>query len=167
MVEPPDRAIGRSRGGLTTKIHLGCDGLGRPLSLWLTAGNVNDVTELPAVLAGIHIPRVGPGRPRTRPDVVVADKGYSSRANRSLLSGRGIKVVIPERDDQLANRRRRGTKGGRPYAFDPTIYRRRNTVERGFNVFKNWRGLASRYDKTAVNYLGGLVLATVLIWAGS
>jgi hypothetical protein len=81
-IEPPDRAIGRSRGGLTTKIHLGCDGQGRPMSLWLTAGNVNDVTELPVVLAGIRVPRPGAGRPRIRPDVVVADKGYSSRANR-------------------------------------------------------------------------------------
>lgn len=137
------------------------------MSLWLTGGNVNDVTELPAVLAGIRVRRLGPGRPRTRPDVVVADKGYSSRANRGVLTARGIKVVIPERDDQLANRRRRGARGGRPYAFDPHTYRRRNTVERGFNVFKHWRGLASRYDKTAVNYLGGLVLATILTWAGS
>lgn len=165
--EPPDRAIGRSRGGLTTKIHLACDGEGRPLSLRLTGGNIADTTELGPVLDGIGVPRPGPGRPRTRPDRVVADKGYSSRANRTMLSRRGIKVTIPERNDQLANRRRRGSAGGRPYAFDPGIYRRRNVVERAFNRFKNWRGLASRYDKTAVNYLGGLTLASLLLWAGA
>lgn len=137
------------------------------MSLWLTGGNVNDVTELPAVMAGLHVPRHGPGRPRTRPDGLIADKGYSSRANRQLLTRRGIKVTIPEKDDQRAHRRRRGSRGGRPYAFDPSIYRRRNVVERGFNRFKHWRGLASRYDKTALNYRGGLTLASLLLWAGS
>ena len=146
---------------------MACDGHGLPLSLWLTGGNVNDVSELPAVLAGIRVPRVGRGRPRTRPDGLIADKGYSSRANRRLLARRGVKVTIPEKDDQLAHRRRRGSRGGRPYKTDPTTYRRRNVVERGFNRFKNWRGLASRYDKTAVNYLGGLTLASLLLWAGA
>lgn len=165
--EPPDRAIGRSRGGLTTKIHLACDGQGRPLSLWLTGGNVNDSTELAAVMAGIYVARLGPGRPRTRPDRLIGDKGYSSRGNRALLADRGIKVTIPEKDDQLGHRRRRGSAGGRPYAFDPSIYKNRNVVERGFNRFKHWRGLASRFDKTAVCYLGGLTLASLLLWAGS
>lgn len=146
---------------------MACDGAGRPLSLWITAGNVNDVTELPAVMDGIKVPRLGPGRPRTRPDRLIGDKGYSSRANRRLLAGRGIKTTIPEKDDQLGHRRRRGSKGGRPYAFDPEIYRRRNVVERGFNRFKHWRGLASRFDKTAINYLGGLTLASLLLWAGA
>lgn len=152
---------------MTTKIHMACDGRGLPLSLWLTGGNVNDVTELPAVLAGIRVRRIGRGRPRTRPDGLIADKGYSSRANRRLLARRGVKATIPEKDDQLAHRRRRGSNGGRPYKLDPNIYRRRNVVERGFNRFKNWRGLASRYDKTAVNYLGGLTLASLLLWAGA
>lgn len=152
---------------MTTKIHLACDGQGRPLSLWLTGGNVNDVTELPAVLVGLRVARTGPGRPRTRPDGLVADKGYSSRANRTMLTRRGIKATIPEKDDQLAHRRRRGSSGGRPYAFDRKIYQRRNVVERGFNRFKHWRGLASRYDQTALNYLGGLTLASLLLWAGA
>ena len=138
-----------------------------PLALWLTGGNVNDTTELQAVLDGIRVPRPGPGRPRTRPDRVIGDKGYSSRGNRRRLAARGIKVTIPEKDDQLGHRRRRGSAGGRPYAFDPEIYKRRNVVERGFNRFKHWRGLASRYDKTAVCYPGGLTLASLLLWAGS
>lgn len=146
---------------------MACDGRGRPLSLWITGGNVNDVTELPAVMDGIRVPRVGPGRPRTRPDRLIGDKGYSSKANRRLLSARGIRVTIPEKDDQAGHRHRRGSKGGRPYAFDAGIYKKRNVVERGFNRFKHWRGLASRYDKTAICYLGGLTLASLLLWAGS
>lgn len=133
------------------------------MSLWLTGGNVADTTELGAVLAGIRVPRAGSGRPRTRPDRVVADKGYSSRANRSMLTRRGVKITIPIKDDQAGHRRRRGSQGGRPYSFNPTIYRGRSVVERGFNRFKHWRGLASRYDKTAVSYLGALTLASLLL----
>ena len=137
------------------------------MSLHLTAGNINDTTQLERLLDGVHVARVGPGRPRTRPDRLIADKGYSSKANRQLLRRRGIKATIPERDDQLANRRRRGGKGGRPYRFDTAIYRRRNVVERCFNRFKHWRGLATRYDKTASNYAAALTLAAVLMWTAS
>ncbi len=161
--ERPDHALGRSRGGLSTKIHLATDTFGRPLSLWLTPGQTSDTTQLARVLDGIRVPRVGAGRPRTRPDRVIADKGYSSRANRALLSGRGIRVTIPERDDQKGHRRRRGSAGGRPYTFDPMIYRDR-VVERCFNVFKQWRGIAARFDKKATNFLGGLTLAAALMW---
>jgi transposase len=94
----------------------------------------------------------------------VADKGYSSRANRQLLRRRGIAHTIPERDDQKANRTRRGPAGGRPYGFDRAIYRRRNVVERCFNQLKQWRGIATRYDKTATNYRGAIQLATLLLW---
>jgi transposase len=148
---------------LTTKIHLIVDGKGRPLSLALTAGNINDTLLLPDLLAGIRVTRPV-GRPRTKPERVIADKAYSSRANRRLLARRGIQATIPERDDQLANRRRRSSRGGRPHAFDPTIYRRRNVVERGFNTLKNYRGIATRYDRLARNYLGALHLASALAW---
>jgi transposase len=106
--------LGRSRGGWTTKIHLACDGRGRPLSLRLTPGNVNDTTELERVLAGIKVAQPGPGRRAPVRTGVIADKGYSSKANRQMLARRGIKATIPERDDQLANRRRRRSAGGRP-----------------------------------------------------
>lgn len=161
--EPANHAIGRSRGGLTTKIHLIVDGAGRALAIALTAGNVNDTTVLPDLLARIRVPRRR-GRPRTRPLRVIADKGYSSRCNRRLLAARGIKVTIPERADQAHNRRRRGPHGGRPYAFDAEVYKRRNVVERGFNTLKNWRGIATRYDRLARNYLGALHLASTLDW---
>ena len=112
--EPPDHGIGRSRGGLTTKLHLVCDGRGRPLSMMITAGNINDTTMMSAVLEDIRVPRDGKGRPRTRPDRVLADKGYPSRANRAWLRDRRIAATIPERDDQIAHRRR---KPGRPIDF--------------------------------------------------
>jgi transposase len=149
---------------LTTKIHALVDGRCRPLVLLLTAGNVNDTTMFAALLACLRVARAGPGRPRTRPDHLLADKGYSSRANRTLLRRRGITHTIPEPADQQANRARRGSAGGRPVGFDKTRYRRRNTVERGFCQLKHWRGLATRYDRHATNYLGALTLAAVLNW---
>src|ERR1700754_4273064 len=103
QTEPDDHAIGRSRGGPSTKIHLACDGHGRPLSVVLTGGNVNDTTLFEQVLAGVEFRRPGPGRPATRPVRVLADKGYSSRANRAYLRRRGIRATIPERRDQQAH----------------------------------------------------------------
>jgi putative transposase len=116
------------------------------------------------VLGAIHVPRHGPGRPRIRPDRVIADKAYSSRGNRALLRRRGIVAVIPEPSDQAGHRKRRGSEGGRPVSYDPEAYRGRNAVERSFNLFKHWRGLATRYDKLAITYRGGVVLASITIW---
>ncbi|WP_155850205.1 transposase, partial [Arthrobacter sp. Br18] len=87
-----------------------------------------------------------------------------SRANRELLRRRGIQAVIPERSDQEANRKRRGQRGGRPVGLDTEAYKRRNVVERSFNTFKQWRGLATRYDKLALTYRGGVVLRAITIW---
>src|SRR5947209_9175234 len=130
--EPGDHAIGRSRGGLTTKVHALTDGGGRVLVVLLTGGNVHDSALFPQLMAALRVARNGPGRPRTRPDYLLADKGYSSRANRGLLRERGIGHTIPEKSDQAAHRRRRGSAGGRPPGFDPDRYARRNTIERGF-----------------------------------
>lgn len=132
--------------------------------MWLTGGNTADTTELEAVLERIRVPRPV-GRPRTRPDRIIADKGYSSRGNRKMLATRGIKVTIPERDDQLGHRRRRGSAGGRPYAFDTEVYKGRNVIERCFGWVKHWRAIATRYDKKARNYLGALTLAAIMLWA--
>ena len=116
------------------------------------------------VLAAIHVARIGPGRPRTRPDRMLGDKAYSSRAIRDHLRQRGITSVIPEPDDQKGHRVRRGSAGGRPVSYDLIAYRGRNVVERAFNLIKNWRGLATRYDKHAVVYRGGVILAAALMW---
>jgi transposase len=152
---------------LTCKIHLVTDGKGRPLGLVLTSGHAPDGSLMQATIQTIEVHADGPGRPRTRPDRVLADKAYTAKANRDYLTGRGIKITIPERDDQKAGRARRGSAGGRPRAFDAEIYRGRNVVERCFNKLKNWRGIATRYDKTAPSYLGGVTLASTLIWIKS
>jgi transposase len=130
----------------------------------LTAGNVNDCVMFIQVITGIRMPRPGAGRPWTRPSRVLADKAYSTRAIRTYLRHRGITATIPERRDQQANRRRRGRAGGRPPAFDPKIYKRRNVIERCFNRLKQYRAIATRYDKTALSYQGMIDLATLLIW---
>ena len=161
LEEPPDHAIGRSRGGLSTKIHHLCDGNMRPLVMLLGPGQGGDAPMFEHVLAALHVPRIGRGRPRTRPVRALADKAYSSKAIRALLRRKGVPAVIPERADQAANRARRGTKGGRPVGYDTEAYKRRNVVERSFNVFKQWRGLATRYDKLALTYRGGLVLRAI------
>ncbi|MFG2943447.1 IS5 family transposase, partial [Streptomyces sp. NPDC048282] len=127
--EPVSHAIGRSRGGLTTKIHHAVDGSGRPLAVVVTPGQVHDGQVLPLVLGDIRVPRLGRGRPRTTPDTLLADKAYSSRQIRADLTARGIRTVIPERTDQRANRKKRGRDGGRPRTLDTEIYKRRNVVE--------------------------------------
>ncbi|MEF9886879.1 IS5 family transposase [Streptomyces sp. P9-A4] len=160
-----DPALGRSRGGLTSKIHLACDGRGRPLGFVVTGGNTNDCTRFTAVMEAIRVPRIGPGRPRVRPDHVLGDKGYSSKAIRAWLRRRGIPHTIPERADQVRNRARRGSRGGRPPAFDREAYKHRNVVERCFNRLKQWRGIATRYDKTAQSYEAAVTLASLLMWA--
>jgi transposase len=116
------------------------------------------------LLDALSVPRAGPGRPRSRPDQVLADKAYSSKANRHLLRRRHITAVIPEPDDQIGHRRHRGRRGGRPVNFDRDQYKGRNVVERSFNVFKQWRGLATRYDKLALTYRGGVVLRAIVVW---
>lgn len=107
------------------------------------------------------------GRPRTRPAAVAADKAYSSKANRAYLRKRGIKAVIPEKADQAANRRKKGSRGGRPITHDAALYRRRNTVERCIHRIKTWRGLATRFDKSPESYLAGLHLRGAIMWLKS
>ena len=152
---------------MTCKIHLAVDGKGRPLGLVLTAGNVADTSLFAAVLETITVSAGIRGRPRTRPVRVLADKAYTSKANRDYLTGRGIKVTILERADQKKNRARLGPKGGRPRTFDKDAYKGRNVVERCFNRLKQWRGIATRSDKTARSYLAGASVAAALIWIKS
>ncbi|GGQ36743.1 IS5 family transposase [Streptomyces mutabilis] len=157
-------ALGRSRGGFTTKIHLSADGRCRVLSLLLTAGQRADCTQFEPVMERIRVPRLGPGRPRTTPDSVSADKAYSNRRTRRYLRRRGIRHVIPEKSDQAVNRVRRGRAGGRPPGFDKERYKKRNTVERAINKLKNYRAVSTRYDKRAYVYLGTITVAATIIW---
>ncbi len=116
------------------------------------------------VLQEIRVPRQAGGRPRTRPDHVGGDKAYSSRRNRRHLRRRQIKHTIPEPRDQRANRQRRGNQGGRPTGFDKTVYRRRNEVERTINRLKNFRAIATRFDKRAYVFHGTVTVAAIRLW---
>jgi transposase len=132
--------------------------------LVVSPGQAADSPVLPTLLAELRVARRGPGRPRTRPTQLRADKAYSSRGHRALLRARGVVAVIPEPADQAGHRKNRGSRGGRPVSYDITDYRDRNVVERFFNRMKNWRALASRYDKHVLTYRGGVVLAAILDW---
>jgi transposase len=156
--------LGRSRGGLTTKIHLAADRRCRPVSRVLTAGHRHDMKGFDKVMAGIRIRRRGGGPPRTRPARVLADKAYTNRPVRASLRRRGIKAVIPERDVQVKARKAKGRKGGRPPAFDAELYKQRNTAERAVNKLKQFRGVATRYDKRDYMYLAAVDIATMKIW---
>ncbi|MFF4014494.1 IS5 family transposase [Streptomyces sp. NPDC001843] len=160
----PDEALGRSRGGLTTKIHLAGEGGLRPLAMLVTPGQWGDVPQMIPVLERIRVPRPDGGHPRTRPDHLSGDKAYSSRRNRRYLRRRHIKHTIPERRDQQAHRLRRGSNGGRPTGFNAARYVRRNEIERLINRLKVNRAVAMRFDKRAYVYYGTVTVAALCLW---
>jgi transposase len=161
---PGREALGRSRGGLTTKIHLAADRRCRPVSRILSPGQHGDCPRFIPLMDAVRIARRGLGRPRTRPGAALADKAYSSAANRAYLRKRGIKAVIPVKEDQKKHRRNRGSTGGRPPAFDAGRYKERNTVERCFGTLKQFRAVATRYDKREFMYQGTVDVASIRIW---
>ncbi|MBP2584733.1 transposase [Streptomyces sp. PvR006] len=146
---------------MTSKIHLACDGQGRPLAFTITGGNVNDCTQFEAFMDRIRIARPGPGRPRTRPDRVAAGKGYSARKIRAYLRRRGIAAAIPERIDQINGRIRRGEARCR---LDKAAYRRRNVVERCFNRLKRTEASPPATTKRARHYQAMVTLACLRLW---
>lgn len=146
-------ALGRSQGGFSTKIHLRTEGNGLPLTFLLTVGERHEAVMFERLMEQGAVKRAGAGRPRLRPQRVSGDKGYSSGKIRRYLRRRGIRITIPRK----ANERHRGE-------FNKVLYRQRNRVERCFNRLKQYRRIATRYEKQAENYLAMLTLASIMMW---
>src|SRR5271168_3213346 len=137
-----DQAIGRSRGGLSTKIHALVDALGNPLAFRLTAGQTHDLAGADALL------------PQMAADRLIADKAYDADARvLQPLAGAGKTAVIPPRSNRLA-----------PRDFDRELYKERHLIENCFCKLKQFRAIATRYDKTAQNFLAAIHLAAAIIW---
>jgi transposase len=148
---------------LTSKIHLAVDGRGLPMSVILTAGQAGDNPQLLPLLDQIGVRRDGPGRPRKRPERVLADKAYSHPSTRAALRRRRIGFTSPERVDQIERRRVKGSRGGRPPAFDADLYAERNVVERCFNRL-NSSAHATRYAKRVAYYRSEIIIAAIVLW---
>lgn len=142
-LSPKDAAdregLGRSRGGLTTKLHASCDALGNPLSLVVTPGQRNDITQAEILLA------------RHEPGAVIADKGYDADWLVERLVAAGAEPVIPPKKSRVEQR-----------DYDENLYADRNKVERLFNRLKHYRRVATRYEKRARNYLGFVQVACIM-----
>ena len=148
-----DQALGWSRGGFGTKLHVRVERGGKPIVYVLTGGERHEPIALPALLESGAVKRPGPGRPRLRPDRLAGDKGYSSRTVRRYLHRRGIQVIIPTRRGEFPN-----------LEFDRAAYRERNRVERFINRLKQFRASATRYDKLAAVFHSTITLACILLW---
>jgi transposase len=134
------------------------------MSVILTPGQAGDNPQLLPLLDQISVRRDGPGRPRKRPDRVLADKAYAHPSTRAALRRRGIAFTSPEKSDQIARRLAKGSWGGRPPTFDPVVYADRNVVERFFNRLKQFRDLATRYAKRAAYYRAELIIVAIVLW---
>lgn len=145
---------------MTTKIHALTNLATDPVIVLLTAGQAGDN---PGLLPLLKAHELFHGPARKNRVHLLADKAYSHPSTRKELRRRRIGHTIPERRDQKARRKTKGTVGGRPPVFAADLYRLRNTVERGFGRLKQWRGIATRYDKYALTFLGGVLLASSVL----
>lgn len=150
--EPEDHALGYSRGGFGTKLHLLTDRQGIPLHAVISAGQRHESTLFEDVMDGVKIKRPVTGRPRQRPKGVAGDKAYSSRRIRGWLRARRMRAVIPTRSDERHNLR-----------FDKSAYRERNAVERCVGWLKGFRRIGTRFEKLAVNYVAMVTLGMIRI----
>jgi transposase len=136
-----EQALGRSRGGFSTKLHAAVDALGNPLGFTLTPGQRADITQAERLLEPHPV------------EAVIADKGYDSAAFVAYIESREAEAVIPSRRNRKEQRQ-----------IDENLYKDRNKVERFFNRLKHYRRIATRYEKTARNYLSMVYLASTMIW---
>lgn len=151
--DPTAEALGRSQGGFSTKVHLRAEGGGHLITLVLTPGQQHEATVFESLMEQGAVKRAGRGRPKRRPRRVAGDKAYSSGKIRQYLRRHGIRMTIPRRE----NEHRTGP-------FDRALYRLRARVECLINRLKQYRRLATRYDKCAVNYRAMWVIAATILW---
>ena len=135
------QALGRSRGGFSTKIHIAVDALGNPLRLLLTAGQRHDSPQAPALIEGFE------------PQVLIADKGYDSGPLLESVTAKGIEAVIPPKKNRLVQRE-----------YDRHLYRERHLIECFIGKIKQYRRVFSRFEKLSKNYLGFLSFVSALVW---
>jgi transposase len=136
-----DEAQGRSRGGLSTKIHAAVDSLGNPVRIIITAGQTSDYQKAEDLITGFQA------------DYIIADKGYDSDAFVLAITSTGAQAVIPPRSNRKELR-----------DYDDILYKERNLVERFFQKLKNYRRIATRYERLAKNYISMLLLVSTIIW---
>jgi len=136
-----EQALGRSRGGFSTKIHALCDSYGNPLRFILTPGQRSDFVAAPELLKGYS------------PQAVLADKGYDADYLIEQIQLQGAIAVIPPKKNRRQQRE-----------YDVFLYKERNQVERLFNKLKNFRRVATRYDKLDTAFLGFIYLAAIFLW---
>ena len=148
--EPADHALGRSRGGFGTKIHLLTDAVGTPLTFELSPGQTHDSKYCESVIERVKI-QTRKGPPRTRPKGLAGDKAYTNKRIRGYLRKRGINIIIPRK----SNERRRGP-------FNKQAYRKRHVVENCIGWLKESRRITTRFDKLAISFGAFVTLAILL-----
>lgn len=136
-----NHSFGRSKGGFTTKIHALCDALGNPLRFILTGGQRNDCTQAIDLLDGYQ------GK------AVLADKGYDTNDIVEAINAMGAEAVIPSKSNRKIQRN-----------YDETLYKERNLIERLFGKLKQFRRIATRYDKTDSAFMAFIHIASILLW---
>ena len=147
------QALGRSVGGFSTKVHIKAEGYGKPMYFVLTPGERHDTVAFLALAKGGKVKRRGRGRPKYRSQYLVGDKAYSSQEIRGSLRRSGTTPIIPKRSNQKQQGR-----------FNRGLYRERNRVERLINRLKQYRRIATRYEKYSVNYLAMLMIGAIRLW---
>jgi len=148
--EPKDHALGRSKGGFGSKLHLVTDGAGVPLAVEVTAGQRHESTQVEAVLDNISVPQPI-GRPRKRPERLAGDKAYSVPRIRDCLHAHGIGPVIPRKSNEKYQDKN----------FDTQSYRRRSVIEQCVGWLKECRRIATRFEKLALSFLAMLKVAII------
>ena len=147
------QALGRSRGGFSTKLHLRCDARGRPVTFHLTGGERHDLIGVGPLFERGALRTGRRGRPRWKPEAIIGDKAYSAAWLLDVLRRKRIVPVIPSRSDQPDNP-----------DFDREVYRERNLIERLVGKLKRFRRVATRYDELAPHYLAFVQLASIMVW---